>query len=48
MTMLIALGWAELGSVVSLLFLWVALASLFVAIVRRATRHRDHDLPRGL
>ena len=47
MTMLLALRWAELGSVVSLALLWIALATLCVAIVRRATRHRD-DLPRDL
>lgn len=48
MAALLALRWAELGSVVSLILLWIALATLCVTIVRRAMRHRESDLPRDL
>jgi len=48
MNTLLALGWAELGSVVSLAILWVALGGLCVTIVRGAMKARDHDLPRDL
>ena len=48
MTTLLALGWPELGSIVSLAVLWIALGSLWVTIVRGAMRGRDHDLPRDL
>jgi hypothetical protein len=46
MTILVALRWAELGSIVSLLVLWSALATLLTAIVRRSRAERDP--PRGL
>jgi hypothetical protein len=48
MITLLALGWAELGSVASLAVLWIALASLCVTIVRGAMTGRDRDLPRDL
>ena len=41
MTALVALRFAEIGSAVSLLVLWIALGSLLVAILRRVRRIQD-------
>lgn len=46
MTTIIAMRWAELGSIVSLLVLWSVLGALFVAILRRHAK--DRRPPRGL
>jgi hypothetical protein len=48
MTTLIALGWAELGSVVSLAVLWIALAGLCIAILRGAAKRGRSQIPRDL
>jgi hypothetical protein len=48
MTTLIALGWPELGSVVSLAVLWIALAALCIAILRGAAKRGGSHLPRDL
>lgn len=48
MTTLIALGWAQVGSVISLALLWLVLGGLCLAILRRAARRGSHDLPRDL
>lgn len=48
MTTLLALRFVEFGGVLVLATLWIALGSLFFAIVRHAKRTMDHHDPRGL
>ena len=43
-----ALRLVELGSVVSLIVLWLALGTLFFAIVRHSKNRRDPGDPGGL
>jgi hypothetical protein len=47
MTTLLALRFVEIGSVISLALLWTALATLFVAILRRSRRQGGRP-PHGL
>ena len=44
----LALGWAELGSIISLAVLWTALAGLCITILRGAAKRDASDLPRDL